>query len=87
MCAIVDANAAHEVFGLEGRPEAGKQFFEWINHGSGRVVAGGKLLDELQRTKFQSWARQALLSGRMSRVDAVDVDARAKKLEDTRSCT
>ena len=40
MCAIVDANVAHEVFGTSQTP-AGKRFYDWINEGQGRLVIGG----------------------------------------------
>ena len=36
MCAIVDANVAHEVFSSD-RPEAGVKFFNWIKT-RGRLV-------------------------------------------------
>ena len=47
MCAIVDANVAREVFGPSA-PPAGEKFFAWLNKGSGRLVVGGKLLEELE---------------------------------------
>ena len=50
MCAIVDANVAGEVFG-EGVSPAGRKFFNWLNGGSGRLVVGGKLLQELEGTQ------------------------------------
>ena len=42
MCAIIDANALHEVFGDEHN-EAGLQFRLWIHRGRGRLVVGGRL--------------------------------------------
>lgn len=66
MCAIVDANAANEVFwfgqGPDPRPEAGRRFFDWAFGPPGkparassrkrrpRLVVGGNLLTELRRT-------------------------------------
>ncbi len=47
MCAIVDANVVHEVFSSSSCP-AGAKFLDWVNRGSGRLVAGGKLLQELE---------------------------------------
>ena len=59
MCAIVDVNVFHELFSLK-HSEAGVKFFQWINCESGRLVVGGKLLDELKLTRlFQKWAQQA----------------------------
>lgn len=49
MCAIVDANVAHEVFG-DSPPPAAEKFFEWLERGSRRLVVGGKLLKELEDT-------------------------------------
>ena len=85
MCAIVDANVAHEVFGSD-RPEAGVKFFEWINSGIGRLVAGGKLLEELNRTSAREWARQALNAGLIRNVRETDVNARMEELQNERAC-
>ena len=49
VCAIVDANVAHEVFGPNPAP-AGDGFFQWVMRGRGRLVAGGKALEELERS-------------------------------------
>lgn len=74
MCAIVDANVSHEVFGGSERPEAGKRFAEWLERGN-KLVVGGKLLRELSaRNEFVKWLRSALRTGRAVRIadDAVD---------------
>ncbi len=47
MCAIVDANVMHEVFG-SNLQSAGEQFFNWIEKGTKRLVVGGKLREELE---------------------------------------
>lgn len=85
MCAIVDANVAHEVFSAD-RPEAGVKFFEWINSGIGRLVAGGKLLEELNRTSAREWARQALNAGLIRNVRGTDVNARTEELRYEGAC-
>lgn len=65
MCAIVDTNVCAEFFGEE-ESSAGLEFFKWVNTGSGRLVAGGKLLDELKRRNdFSMWAREAIQAGRL----------------------
>ncbi len=47
MCAIVDANVRHEVFG-DNQSEAGKFFLDWLLKGNGaKLVVGGKLWEEL----------------------------------------
>ena len=85
MCAIVDANIASEVFS-PGGPEAGAKFFEWIDSGTGRLVAGGKLLEELYMTPASRWIRQAILAGKMKIVDKQEVRAQTTKLVDLESC-
>ena len=80
MCAIVDANVAHEVFGAD-RPEAGVKFFDWINSGIGRLVVGGMLLEELNRTSAREWARQALNAGLIRNVRETDVNAAMEELQ------
>ena len=82
MCAIVDANVASEVFGASLSP-AGDKFFDWINRGSRRLVAGGKLLEELETSSpgFRDWARQAELAGKMQIVNEDEVGARTEQIE------
>ena len=85
MCAIVDANVAHEVFGSKPS-EAGDEFFSWINRGSGRLVAGGKLLEELDAGSpgFRDWASQAANSGKLRTLKEGEVSARTKRIEHER---
>lgn len=85
MCAIVDANAANDVFG-EDRTEAGRGFFNWLATGDGILVVGGKLLRELERTKCREWLPQAERAGRLVRADDNDVDRKAQYLEENELC-
>ena len=80
MCAIVDANVAHEVFG-SNRPDVGVMFFQWINSGIGRLVAGGKLLVELNQTPAREWAQQAIKAGLIRSVSASKVKERTQTLQ------
>lgn len=85
MCAIVDANAAHEVFGSsdEQPTGAGEGFFRWLNSGKGKLVVGGKLKEELGRVpKFRMWATQAQLSGRLISKEKDSIDQEAKKIKE-----
>ena len=86
MCAIVDANAAHEVFGSsdEQPTGAGEGFFRWLNSGKGKLVVGGKKLEEeLDRVpKFRMWASQAQLSGRLISKERDSIDQEAKKIKE-----
>ena len=83
MCAIVDANVANALFSTE----AGVKFAEWINSGRGRLVASGRLLEELNSTTARDWIREALIAGRIMDVSEADVRTRTKELESTHVCT
>ena len=87
MCAIVDANVAHEVFG-SNPPPAGERFFDWLNKGAGRLVAGGKLLSELNQSSegFRRWAQQARRAGKMRLVRNSEVDSRTERLRNEGIC-
>ena len=85
MCAIIDASVAGEVFG-SNRSAAGKEFFDWVNQRHGRLVAGGKLLEELNKTPARDWARQALISGQLRAVDDNDVEAMTNELRRQQVC-
>ena len=82
MCAIVDANVAHEVFG-DSPPPAAEKFYEWLERGSGRLVVGGKLLKELEDTSpdFRRWGPMAQLSGKMITVDEREVEAKTQQIK------
>ena len=87
MCAIVDANVASEVFGPSPQP-AGEKFFEWVNKGSNRLVAGGKLLEELDRSSedFRVWASMAIGAGKMRIASKIDVDAKTDQIQGEGVC-
>ena len=86
MCAIVDANAAHEVFGSSNEQPtgAGQGFFRWLSSGKGKLVVGGEKLEkELDRVpKFRMWAIQAQLSGRLINKGKDRIDQEAKKIKE-----
>ena len=73
MCAILDVNVANQVFG-ELRPEAGVKFFDWLNSGLGRLVLGGRLREELNKTSARDWLVQGVLAGRVRSVSETKVD-------------
>ena len=87
MCAIIDANVAHEVFG-KNAPEAGVRFFDWIDKGSGRLVVGGLLMRELERSAsgFREWAIQAQLSGKMRVASESEIAGKAETLRESDAC-
>ena len=82
MCAIVDANVVSEVFG-SNLPPAGEKFFDWLNQGSGRLVVGGKLLEDLEQgsAEFRRWGQEAQLAGRMRIANKSEVDARTEQIQ------
>ena len=87
MCAIVDNNVRHEVFGDSPSP-AGKHFLNWLEQRGGTLVIGGKLLrDELgQYDHFRKWFLQAALSGSVKRVADDTVDAASARLTERGLC-
>lgn len=82
MCAIVDANVANEVFGPHPTP-AGEKFLDWINEGSHRLVVGGKLLGELEKSSpdFRKWTSRAILTGKMRVLDENTVSTKTDRIE------
>lgn len=88
MCAIIDANVVHEVFG-KSSPEAGKEFLYWVNRGRGRLVAGGKLLNELENASgdFKKWVLQAKISGKIRFIEKGQVNAQEQGLRHTSVCS
>ena len=87
MCAIVDANVAHQVFG-ENRPPAGQRFFEWLSSRRGQLVVGGRLLEELSgNVGLLQWLRSAGLYGRARSVIDENVNDRAEALRRSNICT
>lgn len=86
MCAIIDANAANEVFG-NALSSAGLGFRNWIDQGKGRLAAGGELLEELEKLSgFREWARNATLAGLMRIANANEVNSKAEQIRDAAIC-
>lgn len=82
MCAIIDANAAGLVFTSRTteteNESASKRFFDWIDSGAGSLIAGGKLLDELDKvSNFQKWRKRAVSAGRIAILDENAVTQKA----------
>ena len=86
MCAILDNDVAHQVFGRD-RPPAGVAFRRWIDSGRGQLVVGGQLRRELAGTQaFRLWLQQALLEGRARSVNDSDVEKRTTDLRQAGVC-
>lgn len=76
MCAIVDNNVRHEVFGThDTQTPAGKLFLDWLDSGRGVLVVGGHLRRELgEYRRFQLWLETAVQFGRARQIDDAQVD-------------
>lgn len=85
MCAILDANVAHQTFG-RGRLPAGVAFRKWIDSGKGKLVVGGKLRQELCDAGCEEWLQGAILAGDAKSIDDEKVDTEAETLEDQGLC-
>ena len=86
MCAIVDANVGHEVFG-PNQSEAGEFMLRWLERGGGPLVVGGELLKELGRNgRFVGWLRNAQRRGLARRVSDDEVDAETETLRSQSVC-
>lgn len=79
MCAIVDVNVSHEVFG-DNRPEAGRRFFERLDSGLLRLVVSRRLLAELNYVKARQWIQQGILAGKIRQETPGTVDQREEEL-------
>ena len=86
MCAILDSDVVHEVFGRQPSA-AGEAFRKWIRSGKGRLVIGGQLRGELGRnTTFQLWLIEALRGGRARSLNDEEVEKRATTLKQSGVC-
>lgn len=85
MCAIIDANVVHEVFGQNKSP-AGEGFFNWLDK-RGRLMIGGDLTGELfQARNLREWAAEAQRRGTLISVDNDKVIARTNELKMQQKC-
>lgn len=86
MCATLDADCLHEVFGSGDRPEPGTKFHDWLEK-HGKLVVGGPLREELGRSNnFLKWYRQAILSGLATEFNDRIVNEKTEKLINEGSC-
>lgn len=86
MCAILDNDVVHEVFGRD-RPPAGEAFRRWIDSGRGQLIVGGRLRQELGGNRaFRSWLQQALLGGQAISVNDEAVEKKTTALKRSDVC-
>lgn len=90
MCVILDANAAGEVFQDRSsgrtRPPAGEDFFNAIQDKRVKLVVGGELRRELDRTGFVEWLRSGDQAGRTRFVKDKRVEDKVQELKKEGSC-
>lgn len=86
MCAIVDVNIAHEVFG-DNRPAAGEKFFDRVSNGAFRLVVGGELREELyQRSTTRRWLLTSRRSEMIRFVKDSEVNALTEDIKRAQVC-
>ena len=89
MCAIVDVNNCHKVFGEPSvRTPAGQYFFEWLEGESGRVVFGGtKFKTEIAGVgRYANWLATAYSKGRAYKLGDGVVDDEEQTLIASNTC-
>ena len=89
MCAILDVNRAHE-FVHPAPSEPVRQLKRWLENGRGRLIVGGKLLNELYVNKdVRQWIADLTWAGRtvlLSPDESRLVRERAKALTESGDC-
>ena len=88
MCAILDNNVRHEVFGdRDAQTPAGKYFLDWVESSSGRLVIGGELRRELSGYgRFLTWMRTATRRNVVRSIDDKQVDDETRNLRGQGNC-
>ena len=61
---------------------------DWINNGNGRLVVGGLLMSELERSSpgFKAWSSQAQRSGKLLVESAGEVENKTAALSESGAC-
>ena len=86
MCAIIDSCVRDQLVGQSSTSE-GRYFREWLNQGKGRLVVGGKLLQELsEHLAVKMWISNALQSGITKRFPDDQINLIARNLKKSRAC-
>ena len=88
MCAILDNNVRHEVFGeRDTQTPAGKHFLNWVERSPGRLVIGGELRRELSEYgRFLTWLRTATRRNVVRSIDDERVDDETRILREKGDC-
>lgn len=88
MCAILDNNVRHEVFGdRNAQTPAGKYFLDWVEGPKGMLVIGGELRRELSGYgRFLTWMRTATRRNVVRSIDDKQVDDETGNLRGQGNC-
>lgn len=82
MCAILDANVAHEVFGNPN--DAGKAFLEWVTAGNHRLVIGGR--NRIELGERQGFIGELIRRGNIRRFEDTKVNTITQQLLEGKAC-
>lgn len=86
MCAIIDANVGHQLFGNKP-PEAGAYFLDWLTRGKGRLVVGGDLRQELEKSeKFKRLLLELERANKAINIHGREVDEATNALRNQKTC-
>ena len=80
MCVILDTNSVSDVLGRE-KSIPGSDLFNWITKGGIKLVAGKTLLEEMDRSRFGNWYRNAFRTGNAVRISTKEDDRVEKECE------
>lgn len=82
MCAIIDSNVRDELV-KKAPSAAGSHFRKWLSDRKGKLVVGGKLLEELQESRaVKQWISSRIQAGIVDRVEDRKVDILADEIKD-----
>ena len=81
MCAIIDSNVRDEL--VKKNPSAiGLHFRKWLSDRKGKLVVGGKLLEELQEsTAVKQWIASRIQAGIVDHIEDREVDIKADEIK------
>ncbi len=86
MCAIIDANVAHQLERSE-RHSPGLRFLDRVDRGGMLLVIGGRLSRELGQTRIREWLKEALLAGNARAYNDEIVDRRTEEIHELGTCS
>ncbi len=86
MCAIVDANVGHQLFGNKPS-EAGAYFLDWLTKGRGKLVVGSGLRQELEKSeKFKRLLLELVRANKAIDIQSREVIEATKALQNEHIC-